>query len=120
MGTVEHITDADFDGEVLKSEIPVLVDFWAPWCGPCLMIGPVVEAIAEARGAEVKVVKVNVDESTEIARRMGIRSIPTLMVFRDGELREMAVGARPRAELDAMLDRALKPRPEAARPAART
>ena len=107
--TVQHITDADFDTAVLQSDVPVLVDFWAPWCGPCLMIGPVVEAVAEARGDAVKVVKVNVDESPEVARRMGIRSIPTIMVFSGGELAEMVVGARPKKDLEAMVDRALAP-----------
>ena len=105
--TVKHITDADFDTEVLESDVPVLVDFWAPWCGPCLMIGPVIEAVAEERGSSLKVVKVNVDESPDVARRMGIRSIPTVMVFSGGELAEMAVGARPKKDFEAMVDKAL-------------
>jgi thioredoxin 1 len=106
-GLVAHITDADFEGEVLKSEKPVLVDFWAPWCGPCLMIGPMLEAVAEARGDAIKVVKINVDESSRVAKQMGIRSIPTLMLFRGGELQQLMVGARPRPELDAMIDKVL-------------
>jgi thioredoxin 1 len=105
---VPQVTDDDFDHEVLRSEQPVLVDFWAPWCGPCLMLSPTVDAIAEARGGELKVVKVNVDESPEVARRMGIRSIPTLMVFNGGELREMAVGSRPKADVEKMVDKALE------------
>jgi thioredoxin 1 len=108
---VVHVTDSDFDREVLQSQGPVLVDFWAPWCGPCLMIAPFVEAVAEARGPGLKVVKVDVDESPEVARQMGIRSIPTLMVFAAGELKEMAVGARPRAEIERMVDRAIAPSP---------
>ena len=107
--TVEHVSDADFDSDVLESDVPVLVDFWAPWCGPCLMIGPIVEAVAEARGDAVKVVKVNVDESPEVATRLGIRSIPTIMLFAGGELKEMAVGARPKGDLEAMVDRVLDP-----------
>ena len=104
---IEHISDAEFDTAVLESDVPVLVDFWAPWCGPCLMIGPMIEALAEERGEAIKVVKINVDESPDVARRMGIRSIPTVMVFSGGELAEMAVGARPKGELEAMVDRTL-------------
>ena len=104
-GFVEQVTDADFDREVLEAGVPVLVDFWAPWCGPCLMVGPVVESIAAERGESLRVVKVNVDDAHGVARQMGIRSIPTLMLFSGGEMREMVVGARPKAELDAMIDR---------------
>jgi thioredoxin 1 len=105
MSSVETVTDQSFEQDVLGADRPVLVDFWAPWCGPCLMLGPVIEAVAEQRGESLKVVKVNVDESPEVAARMGIRSIPTVMLFDQGELQEMFVGVRPRAEIEAMIDR---------------
>ena len=101
---ITHVTDADFDNKVLGSHVPVLVDFWAPWCGPCRVVGPVMEELAETRGQAVKVYKVNVDESTKVASQMGIRSIPTVMLFDGGELQETIVGARPRAHFDKMLD----------------
>ena len=104
---VDHVSDDNFESEVLQCDVPVLVDFWAPWCGPCLMIGPVIEQVAEEREGAVKVVKVNVDESPEVAQRMGIRSIPTILMFSGGELQEMAVGARPKADLERMVDQAL-------------
>lgn len=102
---ITHVTDETFDDEVLQSNIPVLVDFWAPWCGPCVALGPVMESIARQRDGAVKVVKINVDESTQVATRMGIRSIPSVMLFHDGELKEMLVGARPQAVFEAMIDR---------------
>ena len=105
--SITHVTDDSFETEVLGSDQPVLVDFWAPWCGPCLALGPLLEKIAESRAGTVKVVKVNVDESSMTAARMGIRSIPTLMVFQGGELKELLVGVRPRDEIDAAIDRAL-------------
>ena len=104
---VKHITDQTFESEVLQSDVPVLVDFWAPWCGPCMALGPVMESIARKREGEVKVVKVNVDENVEVAGRMGIRSIPSVMLFQGGELKEMLVGARPQHVFDTMLDRFL-------------
>ena len=104
---IEHITDHEFDTKVLGSDVPVLVDFWAPWCGPCLALGPVMESIAQKREGKVKVVKVNVDENVRIASQMGIRSIPSVMLFQGGELREMMVGARPQIEFEKMLDRAI-------------
>jgi thioredoxin 1 len=102
-----HVTDNSFDSEVLKSDVPVLVDFWAPWCGPCLALGPVMESIADKRGGAVKVAKVNVDENTEVASRMGIRSIPSVMLFQGGELKEMTIGAHPEGYFEDLLDRSL-------------
>ncbi|MDA2921247.1 thioredoxin, partial [Desulfobacterota bacterium AH_259_B03_O07] len=84
-GDIVELKDSTFEGEVLKSEIPVLVDFWAPWCGPCKMIAPVVEEISNAYTGKLKVGKVNVDENQEITMKYGIRSIPTLIVFKDGQ-----------------------------------
>ncbi len=101
---VENITDADFDAKVIKSEIPVLVDFWAPWCGPCRIVGPVLEEIAGDYDGKVKVVKVNVDDEKQIAGSLGIRSIPTVILYNDGEVKETFVGARPKADFTTLLD----------------
>ena len=92
-------TDATFDAEVLKSELPVLVDFWAPWCGPCQMIGPVVEEIAAAQQGKLKVVKMNVDENGQTPQTYGIMAIPTLILFKGGQLKEKVVGVLPKAKL---------------------
>lgn len=100
---IEHITDSDFDAKVLKSDVPVLVDFWAPWCGPCVALGPVMESIAKKHEGAVKVVKVNVDDNVQVASQMGIRSIPAVMLFYGGELKGMTVGARPQAEFEKMI-----------------
>lgn len=102
-----QVTDATFDDEVLNSDIPVLVDFWAPWCGPCLALGPVLESIARSHEGSVKVAKINVDQNVNVAGRMGIRSIPAVMLFQGGELKEMTVGARPESYFEEMLDRSL-------------
>ena len=92
-------SDATFDAEVLKSELPVLVDFWAPWCGPCQMIGPVVEEIATAQQGKLKVVKMNVDENGQTPQTYGIMAIPTLILFKGGQLKEKVVGVLPKAKL---------------------
>jgi thioredoxin 1 len=92
-------TDASFDADVLKSTEPVVVDFWAEWCGPCKMIGPSLEEIAKEMHGKVKVVKLNVDENPGVAGKLGIRSIPTLMLFKDGKLSSQKVGAAPKGEL---------------------
>ena len=97
-----HVTNQSFYEEVIASDKPVLVDFWAPWCRPCRMVVPLVEAIAEERD-DVKVVKINVDEEPELAGRFGVMSIPTLMVFRDGQVTQRVTGARPKAQILAML-----------------
>ena len=93
--TVEG-TDTNFDQEVLKSDIPVLVDFWAPWCGPCRMVSPLVDELAEELSGKLKVVKVNTDENQEIAVKYGIRSIPTLGIFKNGEIVDGVIGALPK------------------------
>ena len=93
--TVEG-TDTNFDHEVLKSDIPVLVDFWAPWCGPCRMVSPLVDELAEELTGKLKVVKVNTDENQEIAVKYGIRSIPTLGIFKDGNIVDGVIGAVPK------------------------
>lgn len=97
------LTEENFEREVLDSPIPVLVDFWASWCGPCRMIAPMVAQIAEEREGTVKVGKINVDEQPGLAGRYGVMSIPTLMVFRDGEAVETAVGARSKAMIEELL-----------------
>jgi len=91
-------TDATFDAEVLKSELPVLVDFWAPWCGPCQMIAPVVEEIAEAHKGKLKVVKINVDENGQTPQTYGVMAIPTLILYKGGQVKEKVVGLLPKAK----------------------
>ena len=92
-------TDNNFDQEVLKSDLPVLVDFWAPWCGPCRMVGPIVEQLAIELEGKLKVVKVNTDENQSVAVRYGIRSIPTLGIFKDGKVVDSVIGAVPKQYL---------------------
>ena len=104
---VLHVTDDNFDTEVIKHEGAVLVDFWAPWCGPCRAVGPVVEEIASDYDGKVKVVKVNTDDNPAAATRYGIRSIPTVMLFKGGQVVETMIGARPKAQFAAVIDDAL-------------
>jgi thioredoxin 1 len=107
MSEVTEVKEADFKEVVLDSKLPVLVDFWAPWCGPCRMVAPVVEEIAQQYEDKVKVVKLNTDENPQIASQYGIRSIPTLMVFKDGQKQEMVVGAVPKTTLSNTLEKYL-------------
>ena len=95
----EKVTDANFEAEVLQSTQPVVVDFWAEWCGPCRMIAPALEEIAKEMEGKVKITKLNVDENPGVAGKLGIRSIPTLMLFKDGKLAAQKVGAAPKGEL---------------------
>ncbi|NJN31042.1 MAG: thioredoxin [Synechococcales cyanobacterium RM1_1_8] len=105
MSAAAPVTDANFKQEVLENDLPVLVDFWAPWCGPCRMVAPVVDEIAQQYDGQVKVVKVNTDESPSVASQYGIRSIPTLMVFKGGQRVDMVVGAVPKATLANTLEK---------------
>jgi thioredoxin 1 len=102
---IVNLSDINFDAEVLKADVPVLVDFWAEWCGPCRTVAPVIDALAAQYGGKAKVAKLNVDQNPEISRRFNIRSIPTLMVFKGGELKESAVGVHPKPALEQLLDR---------------
>jgi len=103
---VKAIKDADFDTVVLKSSKPVLVDFWASWCGPCRMLGPVIEELASQYGDKVDFVKINVDENPETPRKYGIRGIPTLILFKNGEAVNTSVGAVPKGQIEDMLKKA--------------
>lgn len=97
------ITRENFENEVMKSNISVLIDFWAPWCGPCRMMGPIIEQLAEEYEGKAKVCKVNVDEEGELSQAFGVMSIPTIVLVKDGKVVKQAVGARPKAEVEAML-----------------
>ncbi|MAC47412.1 thioredoxin TrxA [Oceanospirillum beijerinckii] len=101
---IVNVTDASFEDDVLNSDIPVLVDYWAEWCGPCKMIGPVLEDIAGEYAGKVKICKLNIDENTETPPKFGIRGIPTLMLFKNGNVEATKVGALSKSQLVAFLD----------------
>lgn len=105
--SVSQVTDASFKQEVINNNLPVLVDFWAPWCGPCRMVSPVVDEIAEEYELSVKVVKINTDDNPTIAAEYGIRSIPTLMIFKAGERVDTVIGAVPKSTLASTLNKYL-------------
>ena len=104
---VKQITDNEFDSSVLKSDKPVFVDFWAPWCGPCRIVGPIIEELAPSYDGKVVVTKMNVDDNPAVAQKYGVTSIPTLMMFKGGEVVDRAIGALPKSELQKFIDRNL-------------
>jgi thioredoxin 1 len=101
---IVHVTDDDFENEVLQSNAPVLVDYWAEWCGPCKMIAPVLDEIADEYDGRIKVAKLNIDDNPNTPPRYGIRGIPTLMLFKDGEVEATKVGAVSKSQLTAFID----------------
>ena len=104
---VTHVTDASFDQEVLKSATPVLIDFWAPWCGPCKAIAPIIDELAGTYAGRLKVVKINVDDNPETPSRYGVRGIPNLLIVKGGQVKEQIVGAVPKQHLVKAVDNAL-------------
>lgn len=105
--SIKHVSDASFDADVLQSEVPVLVDYWAEWCGPCKMIAPILDEVSGAYAGKLQIAKMNVDENREIPAKFGIRGIPTLMVFKKGQLAATKVGAMSKAQLTAFIDQQL-------------
>jgi thioredoxin 1 len=106
-GNVHQVSDAGFDGDVLKSDTPVLVDFWAPWCGPCRSVSPLVDELANHYQGKLKVAKVNVDESSQVAMKYQVTSIPTFILFKNGTVADRVLGALPRSEFVKFIDRNL-------------
>jgi thioredoxin 1 len=107
MGSVNEVSEKDFQTEVLQSAQPVLIDFWAPWCGPCRMITPIVEQLAGENTGSVKVAKINVDDSPNIAASYDVNSIPTIMIFKNGEVVDRFVGVQPKSRLQDALNQAI-------------
>jgi thioredoxin 1 len=104
---VSHVTDSDFEAQVMKSPTPVLVDFWAPWCGPCRAIAPIVEELADDYAGRLKVVKVNVDDNPMTPARFGVRGIPNLIIVKSGQVKEQIIGAVPKQHLVRAVDSAI-------------
>lgn len=107
MSDILQVTDDTFDAEIMKSEIPALVDFWAEWCGPCRMVGPVVEELALAYKGKIKVAKMDVDSNRQTPARFGIRNIPTLILFKDGAVSQTIIGAQPKSYIEGQLKKLL-------------
>ncbi len=101
---IQHVTDDSFDPEVLKSDVPVLVDYWAEWCGPCKAIAPILDEVAKEYDGKLKIAKLNVDDNTEVPKKYNIRGIPTLMLFKNGNMEAVKVGALSKSQLTAFLD----------------
>ncbi len=104
---IKHVSDASFEVDVLQSKKPVLVDYWAEWCGPCKMIAPILDEVASAYGDKLQIAKMNVDENRDVPGKFGIRGIPTLMIFKDGQLAATKVGALSKSQLTAFIDQQL-------------
>jgi thioredoxin 1 len=104
---IKHVSDASFQADVLESKAPVLVDFWAEWCGPCKMIAPILDEVAGAYQGRIQVAKVNVDDNRDVPAKFGIRGIPTLIMFKDGQIAATKVGALTKAQLTAFIDQQL-------------
>jgi len=107
MADLLQVTDGNFDEEIIKADIPAMVDFWAEWCGPCKMVGPTVEALAKEYEGKVKIAKMNVDENRETPAKFGFRNIPTLILFKNGEVAQTIVGAHPKSYLEEELKKLL-------------
>lgn len=106
-GNTLSVTDSNFEDQVLKSEHPVLVDFWAPWCGPCVAIGPVLDTLADEYQGRVTIAKMNVDENSNVPANFGVRSIPFMVLFKNGEVVDSLVGAHPKNKLKDLIEKAL-------------